>query len=388
MNLIHKLIKRYMAWTGLTLHITPEQEEEEENRIALNLNVAHSASDSEVNELEEQLGGKKDAAEGTGVDTEEEDLLAAAGGDDEGTSGAKRSEAELDAATDSERQAIREHKRQSRLNQQQRAREKIASLERQLANALAREQTINQRVGNLETNNLGNQAAQLEQAAQEAASAETYWKNIIADATHKGEGEKTADAMVALVEIQRRKELIQQARQNLQQARQAPPQQRPANPQVAEHVNTFMRDNPWYKPRSNDIDSAALSALDSVLSKEGWDPSSATYWAELKARAMAYSPSLAKRFGGQQTQAIDKGKSEGNSYNAASNPTRPQRSPVAGSNGSNNPGGGENSTRYTLSPQRVQAMKEAGLWDDPKQRQDMVKRYQAMDRELAADRRT
>lgn len=371
MNLIHKLIKRYMTLVGLMLHAVEDED-------IIDLNVVPTASDSEVDQLNEELGGKKDAD-----DADDPDEV-----DDESTTGVKRSEDELEAATDTERAAVREHKRQNRLNQQQRAREKIASLERQLANALAREQTINQRVGNLETNNLGNQQAQLEAAAQETLVAEESWKQVIADASNKGDGRQVADATQKLVELQRRKELIAQAQQNLQQARQAPQQARPANPQTAEHVNVFMRENPWYKPRTNDPDSAVLTAIDNSLTKEGWDPSSATYWGELRARAAKYG--LAHRFGTsatQSTQTIDKGVSEGNSYNPASNP-RPQRSPVAGSSSSNSPGGGENSTRYTLSPQRVQAMKEAGFWDDLKTRERMVKRYKEIDREIAANRRT
>lgn len=366
------------------------EDEDGDQGNGFDLNVPQSANRSEVSEFEDALGGsgKKEGgsveSDEDRLEQEEEAALIAAAGGDEDSSRAKRSEDEQDAGSEQDRQAVREHKRQSRMNQQQRAREKISSLERQLAQFIARDQEMSRRIGSLETNNLGSQAQQLDQAALEADNAEAHYMSVISDGTVKGDGQRVAEATNALMEIKRQKELIANAKQNLQQAQQAQqrPQQRPADPAVAAHVNRFMSENRWYTPRNPDADSAALTAIDAQLSREGWNPSTPEYWDELKTRASAYSTTLATKLGGKKS--IDNERPIGNGYNAAT--PRPQRSPVAGS-GSNNPSGGSDRNRYTLSPQRVQAMKEAGMWDDMKVREKVVAEYRKLDAQMASDRR-
>jgi len=44
------------------------------------------------------------------------------------------------------------------------------------------------------------------------------------------------------------------------------------------------------------------------------------------------------------------------------------------------------SKKVFVSAERIQAMREAGYWDDPVLRQRMLKRYQETDRELKSAR--
>ena len=137
---------------------------------------------------------------------------------------------------------------------------------------------------------------------------------------------------------------------------------------------------PWYKGvNAADQDSRILSAIDNTMANEGWDPRSPTYWAELESRAKQY---LGHRFKGQETTQ-ERAAGGNGGYNPTSQPQRP-KSPVAGGGSNNFDGGGGGGTKYRLSAERVKAMKEAGIWEDPKRREGMIKRYQELDKQTAS----
>jgi len=66
-------------------------------------------------------------------------------------------------------------------------------------------------------------------------------------------------------------------------------------------------------------------------------------------------------------------------YNSAYNEGKREstRPPTGGSSQTR---GSSSSQTFTLSPDRVRAMKEAGYWEDPAKRQTMIKRYMEQDR--------
>jgi hypothetical protein len=97
------------------------------------------------------------------------------------------------------------------------------------------------------------------------------------------------------------------------------------------------------------------------------DPSSDAYWDELDNRLSKYLP---HRFAEEE----DSGYSQ---------PKGGRRGPpVGGGREMSAPG----SKKVYVSAERVQAMKDAGYWDDPVLRQRMLKRYAEVDRELKSAR--
>jgi hypothetical protein len=88
------------------------------------------------------------------------------------------------------------------------------------------------------------------------------------------------------------------------------------------------------------------------------------YWTELDARLQKYLP---HRF--TNTSSV--------SY-TESNPNARRSTPPTG--GSGQDGRPSSSTQYRLSPERVRAMKEAGMWDDPDKRKKMIQRYMDQDK--------
>ena len=97
--------------------------------------------------------------------------------------------------------------------------------------------------------------------------------------------------------------------------------------------------------------------IDEALTSEGWDPTSQDYWEELDNRLQRYLPH-------RYNQSEDE---------TPSRRSRP-RNIVTGSGRESSPAAGGRNT-FTLSPEQVRAMKEAGFWDDPQKRAKMIKRY-------------
>lgn len=352
------------------------------------LNVMSTASEDEVRELNEGLLELPESQQGK---TPKEEL-------DEGTQGAQgnqggedddedertaRVDQELrDAPDEAARQAIRERNKANRLNQRQRAKQRIETLERQLANSNSLLQDQAQRLAALEGGQRGQQYAGLQQQEEQANQAEERLKAIIAEATVKGDGVTVAEATSRLVQVQSHKENLVAARTQFEQEQQQPRRQ-PLHPQVIAHAKNFMAKHPWYQgPRSQDLDSQFLAAIDRSLVNEGWNPATPAYWEEFEARATQRLP---HRFGGG---AADQG-GGGDAYNQGAQPsqgrpgTRPatRRSPVAdGGSGSQPNGGVGNGQTIRLSAERVRALKEAGMWDDPEKRKKMIKVYADLDR--------
>ena len=119
-----------------------------------------------------------------------------------------------------------------------------------------------------------------------------------------------------------------------------------------------MQKNTWYDPSGSDMDSDLVLKLDERLVSEGWNPTTPEYWEELDARVKKYIPHRAKT-GYNNPQAAGK-----------------PRVPVAGS--SRDAGGGSKGS-YHLSAERVSALKDAGVWDNPEKRADAIKRFKQYD---------
>lgn len=127
----------------------------------------------------------------------------------------------------------------------------------------------------------------------------------------------------------------------------------------------FMRDNSWYNPNSQDADSQLVREIDNEVAKE-YVPTSDKYWEELQRRVKKHLP---EKFGAQEDDEDD-------SHDEPA-PARRKGPPTGGSSRSNS----STTTKIMLSPERVAAMKESGMWDDPVQRAKMAKKYAEYDRQ-------
>lgn len=348
--------------------------DDEDELIHIGGDSADSASPEDIKELEQTTDDPASGGQGNDAKVKED------GEDDEDDAQrAKASEEEQAAGTESEKAAIRERERQRRMNQRQRKNQRIDTLERQLANSLSQNQELHNRISQLENTNVHTQYAQLEAEIQKVANVEQQLKDILADAAIKQDGTRVAEATAAMMELSNRKAQLMGAREHAVRSQQQARRPQAIDPEAAHHATEFLRSVPWYKgTRSSEQDSIVVSSIDKSMSDSGWDPKSPSYWAELKSRVQSALP---HRF-----EDPENGDPVPNDKNKAHNPQRKApKSPVAG--GNSNEGGGErspNPSQYRISAARVEAMRQAGIWQDPKRREKMIKVYQEQDRRAAS----
>lgn len=313
--------------------------------------------DEKGNVVEPSNTGK--AADNEAEDNEAEDSVSQASNEDDGHGADEDDKPVTDEdITDDEREAIRARRREERRNRKQHAREREFTLKRELASRDAVINELQARQDAIERRNAGSELAQLDTAKRNIAQAYNYYKDQIRVASEKGDGTSVAEATERMIQAQRKFDEISATENAFKQAKSAP---QPLDPRLASHAQKWMANNRWYDPNARDQDSLVARALDQRLAEEGWDPTTEAYWDELSARVKKYLP-----------QRIGSGK--------MNTQTKP-KAVVAGS-GRDSGGSGSKGT-YKLSSERVQAMKDAGIWDHPEKRAEAVKRYREYDKQQA-----
>lgn len=315
----------------------------------------------EVDEKGEPIGGdkpadEKPAEEDKADDQDEHD------DEDEGDErlGAHEDENEVDAA---------ERNRKSREQRKLRRERAKAHAEREREELrLMREQNaqMQERLRQLEASTIGSNAAQLAAQRDKLLQDARMADDIRAAAISAGNG---ADVVQA---EQIRDNLRQQAAQLDQQINQyEQARQRIAQPQADPNVTTLAQQwisaNPWYDPAGRDADSATAKTIDAQLVKEGFNPATQAYWRELTARCRdAFGDSGEA---GQPSQDAPK--------------STPKAPPLGGKGEHAPPSTRKNEIRVT--PERKQAMIDAGVWDDPVQRNRYLKAYRDYDNNSKAN---
>lgn len=268
---------------------------------------------------------------------------------------------EHDDKTEEEREAIRARRRKERADKKQYAKQKEETYKREIAGLKRQLSEFNEWKNTVERRNVQSGMAQLDQAIHETDSSIQLALDAIKEATVKQNGEALADAQELFYASRKRKDELEHIKKRVVQQNQQPQRQAPViDRDVVKNAQNWMKDKDWYDPRGANPDSKIAAMLDSQLSEEGWDPRTPEYWQELDERAKKYLP---------------------HRYNSAYNePTRdktPPKPPTGGSGKENR----QTSSSFTLSPERVRALKEAGMWDDPTKRKAMILRYMEQDKQ-------
>jgi hypothetical protein len=285
--------------------------------------------------------------------------------DDQDDSPVTKSSSEEDDGdgTDDEREAIRERRRQEKLDRKHRRDEAIKrdKLEldflRKRNDDLERRVTVQeQRTHKLDLSAFDNE---ISKASNEADMAE----KVIAKAVAAGNGEDVTQAMRYRDQALAR---LQQLNFQKQQVATQRPQPQQIDDATMRYAQEFIKENPWYDAQGRDEDSAIVIAVDQALARDGYDPRTPDYWDELRRRAAKRMP---ERFGARKQP-------EEREEPAARR--EPRGGPAVGSGREHAP----TSTRKEIyvSPERKQALIDAGVWDDPVLRAKYVKRYAEYDR--------
>jgi hypothetical protein len=259
-------------------------------------------------------------------------------------------------------EAKRAARRAERAEQKQRRAEKDERLRRELASERTARQQLEQRLAVIERRAEGGEVAQIDASIQQAAQQYNYQKQRQVAALQAGNAEEAADAVEKMMTAREKHNQLTNVKQAFQQRQQAP---KPLDTAMRDLANTFMSQNAWYKAEGTDPDSTVTRALDNSLVQEGFDPRTQEYWDELSARVKKYLPHRVA--GGKVTTA-----------ETSTQATKP-KSTVAGSGRDSSASGGAKAT-FKLSADRVQAMKDAGVWDNPQAREKMIQSYRAYDK--------
>jgi hypothetical protein len=285
--------------------------------------------------------------------------------DDSDDSGDERTASSAaEDGNDDEREAIRERRRLEKLERKDRRDQAIKRDKLELDFLRKRNDDLERRVSLQEHRahqvDLGTYDAHIASAAKEAEMAE----RVIAKAVEAGNGKDVAQALKYRDQAMQKVQQLQYAKQ--QAAQQRPqPQGQQLDDMTMHYANEFIKENPWYDSQGRDEDSAIVIAIDQSLAKDGYNPQSEEYWDELRKRAARRLP--------------EKFKTERQSNGRDSREERtPRGGPAVGSGREHAPA----STRKEIyvSPERKQALIEAGVWDDPVLRMKYVKRYAEYDR--------
>jgi hypothetical protein len=273
--------------------------------------------------------------------------------DDEGDERLGDSEDDSDEEISKSRSFV---KRQKQRERQKRAKEHA---DRELSELRQQNDTLLRRVSAIEGNTLASNVNALDQRIAQAQADVKQAENIIARAVEAGNGDDVATAMRLRDEAQYEAQQLWQHKQQVEQARQQHANPGP-DPRVVSYAKEWMDANPWYDPNGRDEDSAITKVIDNQLASEGYSPKDADYWHELTRR-------VASRIGDDEAET----RSSPSKRKAPPTGTTREYAPVS------------TKREIYVTPERKQAMIDAGIWDDVPRRNQMLKAYQAYDKSSA-----
>jgi hypothetical protein len=279
------------------------------------------------------------------------------GGDsDEADAAAQRAEIQATGSVDPDAEAARQAKRDKRRMRKDYHKQVSVEKDIKLQQLERQNQHLLERLSVVERKTLGSELARLDKRIEDEQNRVVFAKQKIKEAAETGNGDLMVSAQDMLVEASRNHEVLA----NLKKRSIAPQRQqtiqRP-DPMLQRHANEWMAKNSWYDPTGKDPDSRRALNEDQILAEEGYDPKTPEYWEELDKRLHKVVPH-------RYTDDMD----------GVSVRTQRPRNVVTGSGRESiTQSGGRNT--LTLSPEKVKAMKEAGMWDDPEKRARMIKRY-------------
>lgn len=278
-------------------------------------------------------------------------------GSDEADERAAKEEILATGSVDPDAEALREAKREKRRMRKEYHKKVNAEKDHKLTFLERQNQELMERLAVVEKKTHGTELARLNKAIEDQETRIMFAKQKIKEATETGNGDLLTSAQEMWFEARRDFEALD----NLKKQSLAAPQQRTIQaPDVAiqRYASDWMMDNPWYDPNGRDPDSKVALTIDQGMADEGWDPKSPDYWEELDNRLAKYLP---HRYSG-----------EVESVNPS---TRRPRNFVTSSGRENAGSSGGRGNTFTLTPEQVRAMKDAGMWDDPDKRAKMIRRY-------------
>jgi len=299
-------------------------------------------------EDEETKKPKKDKKEEEEHDEDAQDNAEEDADDDEG------------AESDEEREKIREARREERRLKKDLKRQRDLTSKNKITTLERRNEELARRLAAVESTAASYQFAQIDKQVEDEATRVEYAKMKMLQAAQNGDAAGQVEYLEQLTDAKQRLQQVQYyKKQQLEQAK-TPKQNVPneISTEVQANATKWLKKNNWYDPQARDTDSRIAKVIDQELATDGWDPSDPEYWDELDSRLSARLPHRYTSQGGKQAKR-------------SAGPTASSR---VANESSVKPG------TITLSRERVQAIKDAGSWDDVTKRNKMIRAYATYDR--------
>ena len=293
---------------------------------------------------------------------EQEEPVAEASAEEEDIDDGDDERLEADAEEEDSSQARKrpqtpEEKRAQRQNRKFRRRAAIEHKERELAFLRAENEEFKRRLQSVEQQTAQFNDNAVDQRLNETVNEIETVNRIIAKAIEQGQGDDVAKALSIRDQLLEKQRALAESKKQVE----APPRKAGPDPRVAAYAKEWIRENQWYDPSGKDEDSAIVKVLDQRLAQEGYNPASEDYWIELSNRVAARLP---HRF---EEAPVEKSK-----------PARKTGGPPVG--GKREYAAPSTRKEVYISPERKQALIDAGVWDSPDLRQKYIKRYAEYDR--------
>lgn len=319
-----------------------------------------------IEDDEDQKGGKPQEVEFVPVESKQDDDR----DEDDDHEDSRLSEDNED------REELRRKRREEKADRAARRKQAIERDKTELNFLRQRNEALEKRVFQVEKTTMANTISGLDARIADTMAEVKAAERIMSQAIEAGNGDDAAkamrirdQAMQKVQQLQVHKHQQNQAAQELQQQSQQVQTPGP-DPEVASFAQEWVSRNSWYDPNAKDEASKIVLAIDQSLVESGYNPKTEAYWRELDKRVAKRLPDI---------------KGGGNYDDSQDDDRRGQRrGPPIGSSRDQAP---QSSRREVyISPERKQAMIDAGVWEDAVLRQRYLKQYAKWDRENNSSR--
>jgi hypothetical protein len=323
-----------------------------------------------IEDDEDQKGGKPQEIEFIPVDTKQ-------GEDHEDDSDDPAEDSRL-SEDNEDREELRRKRREEKADRTARRKQAIERDKTELNFLRQRNEALEKRMFQVEKTTVANTISGIDARLADTMAEVKAAERIMSQAIEAGNGDDAAKAMrirdAAMQKVQQlqvHKHQHSQVAQDLHQQAEKVQNQAPGpDPEVAGFAQEWVSKNSWYDPNGKDEASKIVLAIDQSLVESGYNPKTEAYWRELDKRVAKRLPDV---------------KGGGNYDDSQDDDRRGQRrGPPIGSSRDQAP---QSSRREVyISPERKQAMTDAGVWEDPVLRQRYLKQYAKWDRENNSSR--
>jgi hypothetical protein len=268
-------------------------------------------------------------------------------------------EAAEEGEDDDEREKIREARREERRLKKELQKQREASAKHKISALERRNEELARRLAAVENTASSYQFAQLDKSIEDEATRVEYAKMKMVQAAQANDVNAQMEYLEQLTDAKQRLQQIQHYKKEQLEVAKAPKQNvpNPVTTEVQANATSWLKKNSWYDPQARDTDSRIAKVVDQELAAEGWDPADPEYWEELDSRLQSRLPHRYTSKGG----AMKRANTSTSGRTASTNSAKPGT--------------------IMLSRDRVQAIKDAGAWDDVEKRNKMIRAYASYDRQ-------